>query len=114
MTKLEKVIAQLEICAKGECSKDCPMYKVDDCYFINMRDALELLNERQWVSVKDRLPEKAVLALGFQNEMIIGYVCEDLNKGWIAENENELLFDVTHWMPLPEPPKEDESENGET
>lgn len=51
MTKLEKVIKQLEICKAAyrthKCPQDCPLFKTDDCYFINMIDALELLKERE-------------------------------------------------------------------
>ena len=74
----------------------------------------------QWISVKDRLPDEEVLAANFApgthgyKEYIIGYVeavkCYDLD--WekdkcVAQNDFEILENVTHWMPLPEPPKEE-------
>ena len=57
----------------------------------------------QWVSVKDELPEpcKAVLVYGKTGDMVnwrVDYITE---CGMWANS-----FTVTHWMPLPEPPKE--------
>lgn len=62
----------------------------------------------EWISVKDRLPEgyKDVLVC-FENSS--GYHVDitfysdklDYGEGWY------LTADITHWMPLPEPPKED-------
>lgn len=58
----------------------------------------------EWISVKDQLPEGECIAIGYQNEVMIGYINETV--GWIqCENDHEVLTHVTHWMPLPEPPK---------
>ena len=71
-------------------------------------DALELLKAREWISVKDRLPEhgKNVLTLDSMGNYFIGSFTPD--TGW---NEQECEWNpVKWWMPLPEPPKEGESE----
>ena len=74
----------------------------------------------QWVSVEDRLPERngtyIVTACDEREpyDMIIWndtvVVCAEYYKGcWTwEENNTEYSLDgiVTHWMPLPEPPKE--------
>lgn len=61
-----------------------------------------------WVSVKDRIPDIEVIACGFQHGIMIGYIYWDESyKEYRAENDCEILTSVTHWMPLPEPPKED-------
>jgi len=60
-----------------------------------------------WISVKNRLPDTEVLAIGYQNEMIIGYISPHDEQGFICENDNELLEYVTHWMPLPKPPQDE-------
>ena len=64
---------------------------------------------QQWIPVSERLPEerKAVLAFstcyGFcdmiEAAMWTGY-------RWEVTWTKEEYYSVTHWMPLPEPPKE--------
>ena len=72
--------------------------------------------EMEWISVKDKLPphgDELVLIvvngkgknLTFRNAVeIANYTSKD---GWILETFPELEnMQVTHWMPLPEPPQE--------
>lgn len=59
----------------------------------------------EWISVKDELPKKECIAIGYQNEMIIGWIGNNGIYGFVCESDGEQLTDVTHWMPLPEPPK---------
>lgn len=57
-----------------------------------------------WISVKDRLPEDGEYVLTY-NEDDIGYeigMRYYIKGAFIAGCVNR---DVTHWMPLPEPPK---------
>ena len=61
---------------------------------------------QEWISVKDRLPkngkEDVLIALRW-GEVDIGW-CED--GRWRSEFVNEYEDgEVTHWMPLPQPPK---------
>jgi hypothetical protein len=67
---------------------------------------------QEWISVKDRLPEGECLAVSMQKghsykEMLVGYVYADAYSDtlYTAESDGEVLRNVTHWMPLPEPPK---------
>lgn len=72
-----------------------------------------------WISVNERLPkdEKDVLAYyGFKHDGVlsdqrfIGTLCYfrfDPNPHWQHEGQGKLT--VTHWMPLPEPPKKEET-----
>ena len=62
-----------------------------------------------WISVKDKekLPKGECIAYSSKfDEMMIGYIGEAQNSdtGYLAENEYEFLYNVTHWMPLPESP----------
>ena len=61
---------------------------------------------QEWISVKDRLPEsgKEGVLIGLRwGEVDIGW-CED--DRWRSEFVNEYEDgEVTHWMPLPNPPK---------
>lgn len=83
----------------------------------------ELEAERQWISVEDRLPEIDDVVLvhryGLQ-EPFIGTLLEEIPTFeetfdtftyWDdARNDGQHWDDVTHWMPLPEPPKEKDNE----
>ena len=61
---------------------------------------------QEWISVTERLPEKgeeSVLIALRWGEVDIGW-CED--SRWRSEFVNEYEDgEVTHWMPLPQPPK---------
>ena len=62
-----------------------------------------------WVSVDDRLPEKNGVYITFcDDEGVFSALYERGRKQseWTDDYEGYLDFDVTHWMPLPEPPKE--------
>lgn len=66
----------------------------------------------EWISVKDRLPEVDGLYLTcykFRNDgrlfmEVLAYYAIDLKPHFQHEGYSGLT--VTHWMPLPEPPKE--------
>ena len=53
----------------------------------------------EWISVKDRLPEE-----GLANIKCGGWCWWE---GYDCDNDEEIRVDVTHWMMLPDPPKED-------
>lgn len=62
----------------------------------------------KWISVEDRLPEEGISVLYY-------FGCVGVHKGKYKKNGRSNIFygnsgfltdDVTHWMPLPEPPKE--------
>ena len=61
----------------------------------------------EWISVKERLPEEGEDVLAYLGEGKIE-VCRLMhNMFWEA---SDVLYDldaVTHWMALPEPPKEE-------
>ena len=67
----------------------------------------------EWISVKDELPKKEVIAYGHQGEMLMGYISRDLiaeqlgQNMFTCSNDNETLEYVTHWMPLPKPPNKE-------
>lgn len=69
-------------------------------FLIRNFDAADV-RENRWISVKERLPEKPGIyavwtAKGFGNHLSA--------SNWDGESWS---LRVTHWMPLPEPPKED-------
>ena len=56
----------------------------------------------KWISVKDQLPPINTLVLTFDGEFI--GIEERLHTG--RDDDWSQSYSVTHWMPLPEPPKE--------
>jgi hypothetical protein len=68
----------------------------------------------EWISVKDRLPE-LIERDGFKNpcsravltcdgdKMSVGYRWKSGSDEYFLPNDRELN-EITHWMPLPEPP----------
>ena len=75
---------------------------------------------QEWISVDDRLPDNK------EHDWVLAQVVEDngymhipkvmeyrqLRNDWFEEtygwlSEHNGLFSVTHWMPLPNPPKGD-------
>ena len=72
----------------------------------------------RWISVEERLPEVNTGVLVAVRHMQTGqfsvrydWRIKTTERGWwwkkTSESNISDLLDVTHWMPLPEPPKED-------
>jgi hypothetical protein len=59
---------------------------------------------REWISVEDRLPEERqnVLVHYVDGWMPIAFL---LGGKWYQSGGETSWVSVTHWMPLPEPPK---------
>lgn len=89
----------------GECAYEKMIY----CRDALMKDISELFREMEaqvpkWISVKERLPEKDEEVLCFFVYPDLTTMCQNVYYGggrWLGEGNF-----VTHWMPLPEPPKE--------
>lgn len=60
----------------------------------------------KWISVKDRLPEEEVRALvcGIWGTQEFVYCDMQKNGVWYIGAKYGAI--ISHWMPLPEPPKE--------
>lgn len=63
----------------------------------------------EWISVKDRLPtESGAYLVSYKFESEHRYFgVHDYYVGERFQHEGFRGLKVTHWMPLPEPPKED-------
>lgn len=60
----------------------------------------------KWISVKDRLPEEGETVLCYYESDLMG-VCTRLHEIWEDSYGYWESDDaITHWMPMPEPPKE--------
>ena len=61
-----------------------------------------------WISVKDRLPEPWVSVLVYMPEE---YPCQTVHQGYLSPVGWvywKSPAEITHWMPMPEGPEEDE------
>ena len=99
-------------------------HKCFDCPYVSDRndrkcverlgtDALALLKEQKWIPVTERLPEvrHAVLCYTPHHKNIWALSLHEDNEWyyWIPTNKKynpDFEGDITHWMPLPEHPKE--------
>ena len=74
---------------------------VSSDYCKGWNDAVDAMPK--WVSVEERLPKNGQWVLtycgGYANWFELNKWCGD---SWLK------IMPVTHWLPLPEPPKEDE------
>ena len=64
---------------------------------------------QKWIPVTERLPEEWGFVLGFSVDKIVGEMHWDSDEGfyWAGSDEDAEPVAVTHWMPLPEAPKEE-------
>lgn len=122
--KTNEIIAALRQCEvnnPGTCRK-CPVYNQSaGCLDLLHQEAAELIEkmaaERRWIPVTERLPdlipcnagtaysEAVIVWTSGRKAMIavwdgIDFLCAATY--WEAEGE-----DITHWMPMPELPKEE-------
>ena len=70
------------------------------------------MSNDNWISVKDRLPEDAgiYIIVDHYGNVMSRHFCKRAGKfaGYWHSNGSAYYGNPTHWMPLPEPPKEDE------
>lgn len=75
--------------------------------------ALDALERDRWISVDDRLPEPRkdviVRIKSLDGKWFGTSVDYQLEDGQWKKSGSTWKISVTHWMPLPEPPKEDDN-----
>ena len=61
----------------------------------------------EWIKISERLPEDIGHYLVYYKECDIGCIAWSFynSLGQWASSYNTFYEDITHWMPLPEPPK---------
>ena len=126
MNDKEKLISLLILTDPNPytCESESGSCELTTCTECRARSTADLLiangvTVQEWISVKDRLPDNKeydwVLAQvvednGFMHIPTVMEYRQSKNDwfeetyGWISEHNG--AFTVTHWMPLPEPPKE--------
>ena len=101
---------------KDEWQKLIDARKVAEYWMKRYIEAEERLEQYEWVSVNDRLPEEDGCYLVYivanfcpENKQIITLYFSKLSNRFIYGSDE--IFTVTHWMPLPEAPeREDDAE----
>lgn len=128
----EEIKAGLECCIKAcDCDNNCPYMPEINCTLAQRQDALAYIQQLEaqvpkWISVEERLPEdtlapakktpfkaiKVLVAIKAKNGFTVRTQTrfkETRYPGGKAVTEWKWRHSagvVTHWMPLPEPPKE--------
>lgn len=106
----QELIQSLRMCSKVSCPECLKKHTV--CYrrrWMNTAadrlEALEALVDQRWIPVTERLPEKV-------GEYLVLSKAGNYSIQWFYINENYKAFlyvengTITHWMPLPDRPKE--------
>ena len=124
----ESIKISLKCCVKDDCNKCNYIYST--CYRDLARDALEqielleaIIKDKEkslceleqkvpkWVSVKDRLPEHVrgnYLILLSGEIYAAKWEYDEWNEKYAFRINCQIVPNVTHWMKVPEPPKEEE------
>ena len=77
--------------------------------FIDKSKMIDLLLEDPWISIKDRIPDHADEVMVSYNNGIAFAKYWETTGMWLSNNSNVNNGDlVTHWQPIPSPPKEQE------
>ena len=61
----------------------------------------------EWISVKEGMPENGVRVLSVQEDGIVRINSARCGEFGTIVNRECKFVRTTHWMPLPEPPKEE-------
>ncbi len=65
-------------------------------------------SRNRWIRVEDELPDKNVPVLVWEKQGFAYIDRLEAECAWQIASTHHAI--ITHWMPLPEPPKEDDNE----
>ena len=99
-------------CGGMNCDRSCENGgKVEDCLTWRVHGYAEELETKvpKWISVKERLPEDyedvvIIMRDGASSWYRVAY---REYGGWSFGGGRRVNDEVTHWMPIPQPPKEE-------
>ena len=97
----EKIV---ELCEDLETLPCCDTYEGQAEYLI-----ANGVTVQQWIPVYDELPEAGgyVVCIAKRNPFsrFIPMVARIEKNGWVNPITEQYISEVTHWMPMPNPPK---------
>ena len=70
-------------------------------------------NVSKWISCKDKMPDDGVNVLIYAGNRMISLAWYDKDMRYFNICDSDYKYnslDVTHWQPLPEPPKDGDTE----
>ena len=106
--KLIELIAK----AKYICANDYSDHTEDEYIADTLLD--NGVTVQEWVSVDDEFPEVGgyVVCIAKRNPFsrFMPMVARIEKNGWVNPITEQYISEVTHWMPLPEPPEEADHE----
>ena len=104
----------------GKKCLDFPQTLVNDIKYIlnKQNEEIKRLKDQQpkWIPVEERLPEDHENVLIFDKKwgILIGWHMTWTNSDGWGTTEPKRTTEITHWMPLPEPPKAGEQDGRTT
>jgi hypothetical protein len=114
MADREKVIYALErcICHVPDACRDCAYdagHPYNECVEMLMKDALELLKSDGWISVNDRLPDKAgtYIICDHYGNVMSRHFCKSHGRfsGYWHFNGSAKYGNPRYWKLMPEAPE---------
>ena len=122
MANPEEGIKELRKSSESTRKCCCAVQTTNEWYKLLMREAADqierdqkeiadLREKQQWIPVTERMPERDIQVIGWYkdnpfSQYRLGVEAWNGN-GWIFVYAHRYVTDVTHWMPLPQPLKEE-------
>ena len=113
MRDYAELVKAWQYCAVSKTCDGCPMQKncPEISHQIVAADAIEELLAKvpKWISVEERMPHYLdhVLCVNKFGIQMVGYLTDYKEGGFRCESGMDSCDYITHWMPLPAPPKGD-------
>lgn len=108
--EIERLRKELAALASESVKRDIALAKLE----AEVMAAIEAQNAQRWIPVTERLPEDAYGCLlivedddyfGNPHEVLLPYFAGYDGEQWNDGDGQRVPFEVTHWQPLPQPPK---------
>lgn len=114
LIRLDKAIVGIDVLiTKAETAAEANgLFKAKDIIYSQQRYFTDVQPVNRWISCKDKMPEEYKTVLVYEKDY--GVMIGELEKKFfdtqyfIARKSGLILrtTEVTHWQPLPEPPKQ--------